>query len=435
MSISSAMQTGVSGLKANSTAVGKISDNIANANTDGYRRVFAQMVTSTSTGDETGSNPAGVRAVQGTDMETAGSLRSTGQATDLAIEGEGFFVVSKNPNDPVESNYMLTRAGSFTADEEGNLVNAAGYYLAGFPYGEDGGMGAMDRTRFGDLSSVNVGDVAMEGQPTTSLSLDGNLPAQETGAATPGDPFVSSAVFYSPLGDSERLQFSWEPTATDNAWTLNIADEAGNGYGTVDVTFADSGPNAGAPLTYGNVTSTAAAPASFAFDTATGQATLQVDNGATPQEMTIDLGAPGTFTGMTQFAGDYTPTNVDADGAAAGQLERTEIGDDGTVYGVFDNGSRSALYSIPVAQVDNPAGMISANGNAYLLSRESGGMRLNSAGEGAAGRITAGALEGSNVEIAAELTDLIQTQRAYSTNAKIVTTVDEMMDETARIKR
>ncbi len=427
MSISNAMQTGVSGLRANSTAVGRISDNIANANTDGYRRSFAQMVTTTTTSNTTGLAPAGVRAVQGTNVSLDGALRPTGRPTDLAIGGSGFFVVSRGPNEPVEANYRLTRAGSFLPDENGFLRNAAGLYLAGFPYGEDGTLGAVDRNRFTDLQTVKVGDVQMRGAPTTTVMVGGNVPAQQTGLAVPGDPFLSSVEYFSPLGVSSRLQMSWQPGALPNVWTVTVGDAAGAPLGTVDVTFNATGLNAGSPANYSST--------GFAgpIDPVTGRVTLNAPPSAQP--VTLDFGATESFTGMTQFSGDYTPLRITADGSETGMLVRTEIDERGDVYGVFDNGRRQALYSIPLAQVANPDGLATTDGNAFILSRNSGPMQLGTAGSGAAGTITAGALESSNVEVAQELTDLIQTQRAYSSNAKIVTTVDEMLDETMRLKR
>ncbi|MGX9854641.1 flagellar hook protein FlgE [Limimaricola variabilis] len=435
MSISYAMQTGVSGLRANSTAVGRISENIANANTDGYRRSFVQMVT-TSTLSQNGTvAPSGVRAVQTSEISTEGALRATERATDLAIGGPGFFVVSKQPNETNEANFMLTRAGSFLPDENGNLRNAAGYYLAGFPYDQTASLGNIDRNQFGDLKTVNLGSLSQTGSPTAEMTISGNIPAQQTGLATPGEPFLSSAEYYSPLGAAQRMQFSWQPSAVDNQWTLSLNGADGTQYGNVTVDFHDSGALAGAPRLYSNATSTAAAPANFAFDPATGVATLTIDNGAVPQNVAINIGAPGTYDGMTQFAGDYSPLKMSADGAESGVLVRTEIDERGDVYGVFDNGSRKPLYNIPLAEVANPDGLLKADGNAFLLSRSSGKFSLNQAGEGSTGSLTAGALESSNVEVAQELTDLISTQRAYSSNAKIVTTVDEMLDETTRLKR
>ncbi len=433
MSISSAFETGVSGLQANSQAVGSTAENIANANTVGYRRGFTQMVTTTaSSGNESGI--LSVVAVDELDMAQPGGLISTNSSTDLAISGEGFFVVTVNPNETVESNYMLTRAGSFLPDENGDLVNPAGFYLAGYPYGPDGSIGDVDRSTVSQMETVNVGNISQSASATTGVSIFGNLPAQETGAATPGAPFNTSSEFFTPLGESQRVEFSWQPTANANEWDLTFGDQNGAALGSVTVTFNDSGALAGSPASYSNVTSTAVAPAAFAFDTVTGEATLTLDNGTTPQVLTVGLGAPDSFGGVTQFSGDFTQT-FDRDGSGTGELLRTEIDEDGILYGVFNNGERLPLYEIPVAVVDNPNGLIEEKGNAYSLSGESGSFQALQAKTNGAGVINSGALEGSNVDIAQELTDLIKTQRAYSTNAKVVTTADEMMDETTRLKR
>ncbi len=434
MSISAAMNTGVSSLLATSTKVGNISDNIANANTDGYRRTFSQMVTTTA-GSGGGNYSTGVRAVFGADVTAEGTLRGTSRQNDLAIDGQGFFVVSKNPNETVQSNYMLTRAGSFSPDENGDLRNAAGYYLAGFPYDKTGDLGLVDRNSYIDLKTVNVGDVAVTGDATTSVGLAGNLPSQETGVTSPGGAFLSSAEFYSPLGASSRMQFSWQPSATANEWQLTVSDDAGTDFGRITADFHDSGALAGAPRAYSGATSLAPAPAGFAFDPATGVATITVDNGTAPQVINVNLGAPDTFDGMTQFSGDYSPLDVSADGSAAAQMVRTEFNDRGDIFGVFDNGSRRPLYNAPLAMLSNPNAMAAVDGNAYKTTRESGTVQLASAGEGGAGAVNSGVLEASNVEITEELTDLIKTQRAYSSSAKIVTTVDEMLDETMRLKR
>jgi len=427
MSINSALQNGVSGLKANMTAVVNISSNIANAGTDGYRRSFAQMVSSTVASSSGTAPPGGVRAVQASDIDADGQLRTTSRPTDLAISGPGFFVVSKNTNDPVLSNYMMTRAGSFRPDENGDLRNAAGFYLSGFPYDTNGTLQAADRNSFTGLSTVNIGERTIPGEATSELGIRGNLPSQQTGAGA-GAPFTSSASIYDPLGATQRLQFSWTPQATNNEWLLDVADEAGAALGSLTVTFADTGATPGAPLSYTNLTNVTSAGAT-AND---GLFALNIGGG---QTVTLDFGAVGTYGGLTQFAGDYSPLDVSANGSSSGTLTRAEVSESGDVFGIFDNGMRRALFSIPLAMVTNPNGLIETNGNAYLLSSESGPLELASASAGSAGTITSGALETSNVEIAEELTSLIQIQRAYSSNAKIVTTVDEMLDETMRIKR
>lgn len=433
MSISSALQTGVSGLKANSKQVGSISENIANANTVGYRRGFSHLVTTTASGGN-GEGVLSVGAVDQLDIETAGGLISTNSPTDMAIGGSGFFAVSLTPNETVATNYMLTRAGSFLPDEEGNLRNAAGYYLAGFPYGLDGTVGSVDRSSFDQMQTVNIGNFNISAGVTTEVDAFGNLPSQDTGVTTPGAPFATSSEYFTPLGASERLSFSWSPTTTANTWDLEIFDNDDVSLGTLTVEFNDSGAEAGSPLAYTGATSTATAPAAFAFDDVTGIATVTLNNGAVPQTLDIVLGAPNTFQGVTQFAGDFS-LSFDRDGSSVGELVRSEISEDGILFGIFDNGLRRPLFEIPVANVANPNGLIEAKGNAYKLTAETGAFTAFQANSSTVGSINAGALEASNVDIAQEMTDLIKAQRAFSTNAKVITTVDDLMDETTRLKR
>ena len=433
MSITSALQTGVSGLQANSRAVGGISENIANANTVGYRRGFSQMVTTTASGGS-GSGVLSVVSVERLDINSSGGLLSTNSPTDMAIGGNGFFAVSLRPNETVQTNYMLTRAGSFQPDAEGNLVNTAGYYLAGYPYSLDGQIGEVDRSSFAQMETVNIGNIGFSAEGTTKLSVLGNLSAEDSGLATPKAASLTSSEYFTSLGSSERLSFSWQATTTANEWVLSISDDSGAALGNVTITFNDSGTLAGSPASYTAITSTATAPSAFAFDAATGVATVTLDNGTSPQTIDIDIGAPGSFEGITQFAGDFTQS-FDRDGSSVGELIRTEIDEGGTLYGIFDNGQRRALYEIPVAIVANPHGLNEMKGNAYRLSGDSGAFFAMKANTGSVGAINAGALEAANVDISEEMTDLIVAQRAYSTNAKVVTTVDEMMEETTRLKR
>ncbi|MEQ5826913.1 flagellar hook protein FlgE [Sulfitobacter sp. NFXS29] len=422
MSITSALQIGVSGLQANSSRVQNISSNIANANTVGYRRTFSEFVT-----QNTGSTQAGVLTDVRADISANGNIMGTGRSTDLAVQGDGFFVVSRNPNDPVESNYYMTRAGSFTPDQDGNLRNSAGYFLSGFPTDAAGATGSVSSTSYNDLSTVNVASYQVQGTPSTRVGVSGNVPAQETGAGTTGTAFESTLRYVNQLGGSDALNLSWTPGATANEWTVNISDEAGNDYGNATVNFTDSGVNAGTPDSY--------TPGTLPIDPATGVVTLQINNGGTPQPLEIDFGAPGTFEGMTQFSGDYTPPAFADDGTETGSLERAEMSDSGILYGVFDNGQRRALFQVPLANVANPDQMRSVDGNAYVATRDSGAVSIGNPMLNGLGSINSGALEGSNVDIAQELTDLIQTQRAYSSSAKIITTSDEMLSETLSIKR
>ncbi|GGC09973.1 flagellar hook protein FlgE [Marivita lacus] len=424
MSILNAMQAGVSGLSANAKAVSLIGENIANTGTVGFKRSFAQMVTINS------GDAAGVRAQRASEVSAAGTNIMTRSATDLAIGGQGFFVVSKQPNDPVLANYMLTRAGSFSVDADGNLKNAAGYYLSGFKYDDTGTIGAVDRRSYGSLETINLGDVELTAAASTTATISGNLPADATGTGAAAGSFVSTVGYYNDLGAEEQLTLTWTPDpAIENRWTLDVAG-GGTAYGTVEVDFHDSGATPAAPLLY---TGPGAPP--LALDAATGEMTITINNALIPQVLTIALGAPDTYDGITQFAGDYEPQRVTIDGSEVSDMASTEIDESGIVWALFENGVRKALYEIPVANVANVEGLQAVTGNAYQLTSESGDVLLNVAGNQPAGSILSNTLENSNVDLAQEMTDLIMVQRAYQSNSKIVTTADELLQEANNLKR
>jgi flagellar hook protein FlgE len=284
------------------------------------------------------------------------------------------------------------------------------------------------------MTTVNIGNIGLSAASTDKITILGNLPSQDSGLTTPGAPFTTSSEYFTGLGASERVSLNWQATTTKNEWVVSVADTNGASLGSVTVLFNDSGSLAGSPLSYSNVTSSAVAPSAFAFDTATGKASLTLNNGTTPQVIEIDLGAPGTFGGITQFAGDFTQS-FNRNGSNLGELMRTEIDETGTLFGVFDNGQRRPLFQIPVGTVANPNGLVELKGNAYALSGSTGSFFAAQGNTGSTGSVNSNALEGSNVDIAEEMTDLIKAQRAFSTNAKVITTVDDMMDETTRLKR
>lgn len=428
MGISGAMTTAVSGLMANATSVTRISENIANANTTGYKRTFADMVTQTVPG---AGSVSGVKAVNGSDIGAMGMINSTGAAFDLAVSGTGFFVVSKNPDDPLLSNYFLTRAGGFAPNEDGYMVNSAGFYLAAYPLNpEDGSVGAVDRGGFTGLKTVRIGELQLPAEPTSVASVSGNLPAQETGQALPGAPFLSSMEYYTHLGASDRLTLSWQPTATQNTWELNIQDGTGTDHGTISVAFQNSGANPGSPDSYTLVNSATGMTVG-----ADGRISLTIVPNGDPLPITLSLGTPGTYDGIQQFVGDFSPQKFDVNGSGQTMLARTETDNQGVVWGVFENGRRLGLYEVPLAQVTNANGLTLQDGNTYQVNRAAGDMVLSKAGSGKNGIILSGALEGSTVEVATELTDLIRVQRAYSSNAKIITAADEMLQEVTSLKR
>lgn len=425
MSLLGAMRAGVAGLQAQSTKFGAIADNISNSSTVGYKRAdvqFTSMVTQPPT--QTSYTSGGVLPAVRQQIDKPGSLLPTTSNTDLAIAGGGFFVVADHANAP-DRTFALTRAGSFLPDDEGNLVNSAGYYLQGYALNADGTtvVPTPSTDTFNDLQTVNVKDLTFTGSATTVIDFAANLPAQETGTGTPpGAVFSTSVTYYDPLGNPRRLTLEWQADAvTANQWTLDIIDYEGTSLGTVDVAFNAGGPNAGSPQTY-----------TTTLPIANGVVTLNTVDG---QTIDLELGAPNTSTGIVQFAGSYEPSRMNADGAQLGVLQRVDISKDGVVYAVFNNGERTPVYQVPLAVVPNPNGLISEDGNVFLLGQDSGAMFLWEAGRGPSGDIVAGAVEASNVDIAEELTELIQTQRAYSSNAKIFQAGDEMMTVLTQLKR
>lgn len=428
MSILGAMYSAVSGLSAQSSKLGAISDNISNTATVGYKRSevqFSSLVTSqiSKVSYAAGGVQGNVRSL----VDRQGLLQSTGSSTDIAINGDGFFVVSDIPNaDPSQDLMALTRAGSFTPDADGFLRNAAGYYLMGWELNPDGTTvnPTPSRDSFTTLDTINISGLNFTGAPTTTMTFGGNLPAQLANG-TPGAPITTNIEYFSDLGNSYTLSLEWTPSASGqpNEWELNVFDSQTGGGATAiytgNIVFNTTGPNAGTPAAIPGLVN--------------GALPLTVNGGT--QALDLVIGDINSATGITQFAGDYVPTKITKDGALFGVVNRVEVSEDGIMTAIYNNGSKRPIYKLPVATVQNPNGLFAINGTAYTLSRDSGSLYLWDAGIGPAGKTIGSSLERSNVDIAQELTEMIETQRTYSTNAKVVQTADEMLEELTRIKR
>ena len=417
MSLFSAMRSGVSGMSAQSARMAAISDNITNSATVGYKRAsvdFSTLVT--SSGSRNSYSAGGVQSNVHYQMTKDGLILGTQSATDLALEGRGFFVVATNMTENGgQPNYGLTRAGSFLPDDEGFLRNSAGHYLQGWKLNPDGTLPAVNKTSFDNLQNINIGNLAYGGSRTTGMNFSGNLPAQAANGAT----FNTSGTFYDGLGNPLDLDYTWTKTATANEWTLNVTGPAGYTVAGMPMTFnfAATGPYAGMPVDGAGLPLNPAP-------------TFSVTSPALPTSDSFDV----TLSNLTQLNGDYVP-QVAANGAKAARVTTVDIDSSGKLWAIYSNGARQALYQIPVADVMNPNGLTPNTGNSYSLSADSGAMTLNVGNTGPVGAIASGALEQSNVDIADELVSLIETQRAYSSNATIVRTADEMVEETTRLKR
>ena len=429
MSIGSALQAGVSGLRSLSTKLAVISNNIQNSQTPGYKRFdtqFSSLVTSTGGGGGSFS-AGGVSTNVRSQISLEGTPIGASESTFLSIGGSGFFAVS---TERAGGEFALTRAGSFLPDETGALVNAAGYYLQGFPLNPDGtyANGAPNLTSFNNLETVNIGAINGTATPSTAVRFSGNVPQGAAG------PFETGVQYYDQFGAAQNLTFNWVNTGA-NTWDLEIYDGpvAGPPLGTltnIDFSGAAPGSTPGLP-NYGGA---AAGGALGAFVAADGTFDITLPTG---QVISASIGAEDTPTGITQFAGDagdYNPETF-SDGAPLGALQGIEISEEGIVIAVFDTGERRPVYEIPLAEVANPDGLTTIDGNAYQLSASSGDLRLGGAAAGGRGSVNERSIETSNVDISEELTALIETQRAYSSNATVVRTADEMLEEVTRLKR
>jgi len=422
VSILSAMNSALSGLNAQATDLNNISNNVANASTVGYKEADTDFDSIVLSGVGSASpNLAGVTASTKMDISTAGQLQTTGVGTDLAISGNGFMVVNTQANS-ANGSYLLTQAGSFRPDAQGNLVNAAGYYLQGQPLNADGTPVGSAASSIASLSTVNVANLSVAATPTSTMTFNANLPSADTGpTATATSSLSSSETYYDGLGTPQTLTFQFTPTGTANQWTMNISDSASatNPIGIATLQFNGSGSTIGTPGTLESVTATTGS-----YDTTTGAFTVTTGGG---QSLPISIGALGSSDGMSQLDGAYQTTNVAQNGSAFGLLQGVSVGTNGVVTASFSNGATRPIYQVDLATVPNQDGLTPVAGDAYALNPSSGVPQLYQPGTGPAGTLDAGSLEGSNVDITTQLTNMIETQRAYSSNAMVVQTANQMM--------
>jgi flagellar hook protein FlgE len=436
MSISSSLNAGVAGLSANATRLATISDNIANSGTYGYKRAtadFESMVINKSRGAGTYS-AGGVRASTSRLIEERGSLVSTSNALDLAISGRGMLPVIPSAsvdNISGDQPMMMTTTGSFRTDSNGMLKTDSGLVLLGWPANADGTIPTLPRDTVTGLQPVVINANQTAGDPTTKMNLGVNLPAVATETGASGDTLPLSVEYFGNLGTSETLDITFEPTipatGSSNTWTMIIKDsaQAGATIGEYTITFDDTRGNGG---TLASVTPVGTSPA---YDSTTGTLDLQVLGG--PLAMTI--GKLGDANGLTQLSDSFAPTAINKDGSPVGNLTAVEVDENGYVRATYDTGFIRTVYQIPLVDVPNPNGLTALNNQTFQVSPSSGSFFLWDAGDGPTGAMVGYSREGSTTDVAAELTNLIQTQRAYSSNAKVIQTVDEMLQETTNIKR
>jgi flagellar hook protein FlgE len=423
---------GVSGLRNHQVRMDVIGNNISNVNTVAFKagRVtfkegFAQLLQGASRppGDLGGINPIQVglgMQVGSVDMMfNQGNMETTGLTTDLAIQGNSFFVVKKGTQD------YYTRSGNFQLDAQGQLVSPTNGFVVQGRMAVNGSF--IDGIR--DIT-LPVGQKTAA-KATGSVALGGNLNSAAdifTGAfdaAGRADPLNASSwtetsvTVYDSLGNQHDLKVQFWKTAADT-WSWQV-----------------DGTNLPPGFTPPNAT-----PQTLTFDTQGVLVTAAPTSppvvgftppGAEPLAITLDLGSG--INGITSFAGTSTAVLRDQNGYAAGQMTNFSIDRTGLITGAFSNGTNVVLGQIVLADFNNPGGLLRTGDNMYAPSGNSGGAVLGYALEGSQSTITSGALEMSNVDLAQEFTSMIVTQRGFQANSKVITTSDEMLQELVNLKR
>lgn len=418
MSIFGIMRTGVSGMAAQGSKLGAVSDNIANVNTVGYKRASTEFSSLISEGNHSEYNSGGVETTTRYAISDEGLIMGSTSKTDLAIKGNGFFVVTDAGGTP-----YMTRAGAFVKNGSQELVNSAGFYLMGYPI--QNGDPTVVANSLDGLERINLANVAYEANPTESGTLKGVLDSNATVIAAgtlPSDNVAGSTysskasiVSYDNLGNKKFLDVYMAKTGTaPDTWQAVVFDQATATAGGFPYA---GGPLANVALAFGPTGQLTTAPANF---------TIAIPGGATA---TID------FSQVSQVATGETALELAVDGNAPSAVESVDIADDGTVYAVFENGARRATYRIPLATVPSVDQLTPQSGNVYSVNNMSGDVIVGFPESGSFGSIRSGALEQSNVDLATELTAMIESQRSYTANSKVFQTGSEILDVLVNLKR
>ncbi len=431
MSLFGAMNTAISGLSAQSAAFGNIGDNVANSQTVGFKRIDTSFEDYLTTSSATSNQPGAVVARPDYVNTVQGTVTQTDNPLDLAIAGQGFFVVSRPIGEAkgvplFRPQPGYTRAGDFSLNKDGYLVNGSGDYLNGWAADTKG---ALDQTT---TVPIRIGQSGYSPVASSTASLAANLPA------TPGPGAIATQIpIIDALGRQQTLDLSWTPSATANTWTVSVSQGgAATPLGTATITFGAAGNPAAPEGTVGSIVGTAGVTGST-FATG-GPATLGIaaDFGAGPQAITLGLGHFGQADGLTQFAGtSYSLRALTQDGVSPGSYSGVTMRPNGDVVVNYDNGQSRVQARVPIVTFANADALQRENGQAFSTTRESGAAQTVQSGTNGAGTLVASAVEGSNVDIAKEFTKLIVAQRAYSANTKLVTTADELLQSTIDMKR
>ncbi len=409
------MSSALSGMRNHQSQIDVIGNDIANVSTVGFKgsnTVFADVLSQTLNGATAGSengagtNPSqvglGSRLVGTLQSQAQGALQRTGRATDLAVQGDGFFVVANG------GEQLYTRNGSFVIDGNGRLATIDGLLVQGWQAEPDG---SVDINRTPTSVEIQSGNLVRP-VPTGEIQTSGNLDRR----AAIGDTASMGVTVYSDTGEEILVTITLTKSAIDE-WTATAT------HGSPATAFALTDN----VLTFdsdGELT----APADGQIDIAGGV----IPGIAAP--VVIGLGAAGDPQRITQYASDATATILSQNGSPAGVLNSFSIGQDGKIVGTYSNGRIGVMGQIALASFTNPEGLERVGG-AWRQSVNSGLPQLGQAGIGGRGAISAGTLEMSNVDLAEEFTHLIQAQRGFQGNARVIAASDEVLQEVVNLRR
>ena len=415
-----ALFAGVSGLRNHLTRMDVIGNNIANVNTVGFKssrvtfkEAFVQLVSGAS---RPGSNLGGTNPVQvGTGVNVGsvdqlfsqGSLETTGNPLDLAIQGDAFFIMNNGAGN------VFTRAGNMQLDADGNLINPGTGYVAQ-------GLVADPRGSFSGASAIGNIRIALStkapAQATSEISLTGNL----NHTAKLGDSRDMAIKTYDNAGTPHELTLRFTNVGPDQwSWSATCPDAVVSPTGSGQVSFNPSNGSL----------------ASFSYPGGGTGLTLTPGGTGLPYTLTVNAGTLNGLDGLVGFDGDSTAVVNSQNGFQAGDLENITVDSRGVISGTFTNGKTRPLAQIALATFNNPGGLVRGSNGMYEISPNAGTPVVGFVGGSSRATITAGALEGSNVDISSEFTNMIITQRGFQANAKVVTTADEILNDLVNMRR